>query len=271
MGAGPGADALQMTTLAAHGAAGSGDARPVAGGPEQSDGAPGGPSTVVAAGDQPSRSLPLVALVLGIAGVALGLTAIWFFAAIPTGAAAVVVGGISLVRLQGVVDPRARGRAVIGTVLGAVAVLLGVMGAIFLPQAMDRMDRFLDSVQADVNDDVALINSGLQRDVDQLDRTLTRDLKRFEAENRRDLRQLEDRSTRALEELEQKLGADVAGLSRAARQDLTQLEQRLRTDVHALDAALRGTESSLRADLASLTARVERLERDLAAAGDGGG
>jgi hypothetical protein len=225
----------------------------------------------VDAGQQPVRSLPLVALVLGIAGVALGLTAIWFFAAIPTGVAAVVVGALALLRLRGQVDPRARSRAVIGTVLGAIAILLGIMGAIYLPQVMDRMDRFLDSVQADVNDDVALINSGLQRDVDQLDRTLTRDLRRFEDQNRRDLDQLEERSTRALEELEQRLGADVGELSSAAHQDLTELEQRLRADLATLDAALRGTESSLRADLASLTARVERLERDLAAAATGDG
>ena len=37
-------------------------------------------------------ALPLVALVLGISGVVLGVTVIWFFAAIPVGIVSVVTG-----------------------------------------------------------------------------------------------------------------------------------------------------------------------------------
>ncbi len=46
------------------------------------------------------------------------------------------------------------------TALGCVAILLGVTGAIFLPRVMDRADRFLGTIQQDVNTDVG---TGQQR------------------------------------------------------------------------------------------------------------
>ena len=110
------------------------------------------------------------------AGVVLGVTVIWFFAAIPIGVAAVVVGIVARRRVASYHDPRAASRATIATALGCVAILLGVTGAIFLPRVMDRADRFLASIQQDVNDDVGLVNDGLSPDVNRLDRTLTRDL-----------------------------------------------------------------------------------------------
>ena len=142
--------------------------------------------------------LPLVALVLGIAGVVLGVTVVWFFAAIPIGIVAVVIGVVARRRVAAYHDHRAASRATIGTALGCVAILLGVTGAIFLPRVMDRADRFLSSIQQDVNDDVEMVNRGLSQDVDRLDRTLTRDLRRFEAENHRDLPELEDRTAATL-------------------------------------------------------------------------
>ena len=99
-------------------------------------------------------------------------------------------------------DPRARSRAVIGAVLGLVAILLGISGAIYLPRVMDRADRFIGSVQDDVNKNVALVNNGTQRDVDRLDRTLTRDLLRFENQNKSDVTGFEQRTSAALTKLE---------------------------------------------------------------------
>ena len=157
---------------------------------------------------------------LGAAGVVLGVTVIWFFAAIPIGVAAVVIGIVARRRVASYHDPRAASRATIATALGCVAILLGVTGAIFLPRVMDRADRFLGSIQQDVNDDVGLVNDGLSADVNRLDRTLTRDLQRFERDNHRDLRELEDRTAATLKALEDRMKGDLDAASAAARRDL---------------------------------------------------
>src|SRR5437870_1827680 len=93
------------------------------------------------------HALPLVALVLGIAGVVLGVTVVWFFAAIPVGIVSIATGLLARRRVATYADARAASRATIGTALGCIAVLLGVTGAFFLPRVIDRGDRFLGSVQ----------------------------------------------------------------------------------------------------------------------------
>ena len=165
--------------------------------------------------------LPLVALVLGVAGVGLGVTVIWFFAAIPIGIASVAVGVIARRRVVPYRDPRAASRATIGTALGCVAILLGVTGAYFLPRVMDRTDRFVGSVQDNVNGNVDLVNNGLSRDVNKLDRTLSHDLHRFELQNRDDLTGLENRTALTMKALEDRLNGDVDLSSVAAKRDLT--------------------------------------------------
>jgi hypothetical protein len=207
-------------------------------------------------------SLPFVALVLGIAGVALGLTVIWFFAAIPIGIVSIAVGILAR-RGAEAEDARARTRATVGAALGCVALLLGVSGAFFLPRVVDRWDRFLGSIQQDVNDDVGLVNSGLRGDVDRLDETLTRDLRRFEAQNRADLEQLERRSAATLAALEARLDADVASGSEAARRDLDQLEEQLTEDLRALEKSLRAADATLYGTIGELDARITAIEKKL--------
>jgi hypothetical protein len=208
-------------------------------------------------------SLPLVALVLGIAGVALGLTVIWFFAAIPVGIVSIVIGLVARRRLAELDDPRAPSRATIGTALGFVAVLLGVSGAIFLPRAIHRADSFFGGIQDDVNTNVGLVNHGLSRDVDRLDRTLTRDLRRFEAQNRSDLDDLERRTNSALAALETRLNTDVAEGSKAAKQDLDDLEGRLTKDLRALESSMRTSDEALYATIGRLDARITAIEKQL--------
>jgi hypothetical protein len=208
-------------------------------------------------------SLPLVALVLGIAGVVLGITVIWFFAAIPVGIVSVAVGLFTRARIASYDDARAAPRATIGTALGCVAILLGVTGAYFLPRAIDRADRFLGTVQQDVNEDVDEVNGGLSRDVNRLDRTLSRDLRRFEAQNRRDLNDLEQRSTAALTALEVRLNGDVAAGSAALRRDLTQLEVQLQQDLAAIEAAMRKSDDTLHDTVGGLEARITKIEQKL--------
>jgi hypothetical protein len=208
-------------------------------------------------------SLPLVALVLGIAGVALGLTVIWFFAAIPIGIVTVAIAIAARRHASSYTDARAMPRATVGMALGCVALMLGVSGAIFLPRVIDRWDRFLGSVQQDVNDDVGLVNRGLSRDVSELDRTLTRDLRRFEAQNRADLEQLERRSAATLAALEARLSADVATSSADARRDLQQLETKLTADMRELETSLRAADSTLYGTIGRLDARITAIEKKL--------
>ena len=141
-----------------------------------------------------TSTLPLVTLVLGIAGVALGVVVIWYIAAIALGLGAVVVGIVALRRTRADADPKERSRATIGTMLGAIAILLGVCAAILLPHAVDRVDHFFATMQHDVNQNVDTVSRGLRSDVNSLDRSTARDLHRLERQNRGDLDQLERRS-----------------------------------------------------------------------------
>ncbi len=158
---------------------------------------------------QAHAALPLVALVLGISGVVLGVTVIWFFAAIPVGRRQPHRGPDRATAGCDLRRPAAASRATIGTALGCVAILLGVTGAYFLPRLIDRGDRFLGGVQENVNKNVGLVNGGLSRDVNRLDRTLSRDLDRFELQNRTDLTALENRTALTLKALEDRLNGDV--------------------------------------------------------------
>lgn len=230
-------------------------------------GAPEEPEAPVAESESsPSAShapLPQVALVLGIAGVVLGVTVFWFFAAIPVGLVTILVGLIARGRMHTYEDPRASSRATIGISLGCVAILLGVMGAYFLPRIMDRADRFLGGIQRDVNQNVNQVNNGLTRDVDRLDRTLSRDLDKFERDNHRDLTDLENRTAVTMKALEDRLHNDVDDSRSAAKRDLATLESSLRADLHTAQEDLRTVDSSLREIVAALEARVARIEKKL--------
>ena len=112
------------------------------------------PADHVAVAEFRHATLPLVALVLGIAAITLGVTVVWNFAAVPVGLAAAIVGIMGLRRAHHYDDPRARGRATIGAVLGLVAIVLGVSAAYFLPRVVDRVDAFFTDMQDDVNEAV---------------------------------------------------------------------------------------------------------------------
>jgi hypothetical protein len=229
---------------------------PAAGGPDA-------PETDDAPFENIHAALPLVSLVLGIAGVVLGITVIWFFAAIPVGVVSVATGVWARGRLETSEDPRASYRATIGTALGCVAILLGVAGAFFLPRIMDRADRFLSSVQQDVNTDVGTVNGGLTRDVDRLDRTLTRDLRRFEEQNRTDLNSLESRTNASLKALEARSRSDIDVATVAEKRDLATLEAALRTDLRATEKEMHDSDSTLRDLVKALEDRVTALEKKL--------
>jgi hypothetical protein len=208
-------------------------------------------------------ALPLVALVLGISGVALGVTVIWFFAAIPVGIVSLIAGVIARQRLHTYNDPRAASRATIGTALGCVAILLGVTGAYFLPRIIDRGDRFLGGVQENVNKNVDLVNGGLSRDVNRLDLTLSRDLDRFELQNRTDLTALENRTALTLKALEDRLNSTVDATRVSAKSDLAALDTSLRAALAALEKSSRDSDAALHDTVGGLDRRITKIEEKL--------
>jgi hypothetical protein len=208
-------------------------------------------------------SLPMVALVLGIAGVVLGVTVIWFFAAIPVGIVSVATGIVARRRVATAHDERAASRATIGTALGCVAILLGITGAYFLPRVIDRGDRFLGSVQHNVNRNVDLVNGGLSRDVNRLDLTLSRDLDRFERQNRQDLTALENRTALTLRALEERLNTAVDATRESAKSDLTALDRSLRAALAALERSTHDEDAALHSTVGGLDQRITRIEQKL--------
>jgi hypothetical protein len=222
-----------------------------------------------AAADGPARapsatgegaSLALVALVLGIAGTVLGVTVVWFFAAIPLGVAAMTTGWLA--RRRPLTDHH-RTRAVLGAVLGLVALLLGVLGAIFLPPILHRADLALSNAETDLTSNIDQVDSSLSRDVDRLDTTVSRDLRRLERRNRDDLLQFEAATGATLDRLEARIGATEKNFSAQEKADLARLEQQLRADLATLEQSLRGADTDLYGQVAALEARVRALEARL--------
>jgi hypothetical protein len=207
-----------------------------------------------------AASLALVALVLGIAGTVLGVTVVWFFAAIPLGLAACVTGWLALRRPQ---TEHHRTRAVLGLVLGLVALLLGVLGAIVVPPLLERADTALSNAETDVNANIRQVDSSVSSDVDRLDRTMSRDLDRLERKNKDDLLQFEAATGDTLTRLEQRIAATEKNLTAQEKADLTRLEQQLRADLAALEVSLRGTDATVQSDLARLEERVRVIEQQL--------
>ncbi len=117
-------------------------------------------------------SLPLVALVLGIAGVVLGVTVIWFFAAIPVGIVSVATGIVARRRVATPHDERAASRATIGTALGCVAILLGITGAYFLQRVVDRALAALDRSTHDEDATLHSTIGGLDERITRIEQKL---------------------------------------------------------------------------------------------------
>jgi hypothetical protein len=210
-----------------------------------------------------ATTLPLVTLVLGIAGASLGVVVIWYLAAFVVGLCAVAVGIVALRRARADTDPRAQSRATIGTMLGAIAIVLGVSAALLLPHAVNRVDDFFASLRNEVNHNVNSVNRGLRSDVNRLDRSTARDLRRVERQNRSDLDQLERRSNESLANLSGRLAEVETKLTDAERRDLARLEQSLREDIRNLDAALRSSSDGLGQRVAKLEQEMADLQRAL--------
>jgi hypothetical protein len=204
-------------------------------------------------------NLSLFALALGLAGTVLGVTVVWFFAAIPLGVAAVVTGCLALKRPQ---IGNHRSRAVLGTVLGVVAMLLGVLSAILLPLVLHRADVALTGARDDITAQIDRVDSSLTGDVDRLDGTISRELRQLERQNHRELTQFERTSAAGLRRLERRLEAAERHLS-AQSADFARLERQLRVELAALATSMKGADVTAQANIDAITARLLALEDQL--------
>jgi hypothetical protein len=98
----------------------------------------------------PRNGFGTTALVLGIVGAALGLVPLLGLIAIVLGLLALVFGllGWSNTHRQLATN---KGMAVSGTILGAVALALGIWGMVIVSQAVDDLDRDLDELERELS------------------------------------------------------------------------------------------------------------------------
>jgi hypothetical protein len=102
------------------------------------------PSVVQPTTEEPARGLAIAALVCGIVGVVVGLIPILFVATLALGLVALVLGGIAwTIRRRAHVK---RGVAIAGTILGVLALTLGIVGVVIVNNAFNDLGNDLDQI-----------------------------------------------------------------------------------------------------------------------------
>jgi hypothetical protein len=117
----------------------------------------------------PGNGMAVAALVCGIVGAVFGLIPLTFFIALALGLVAVVLGPIAWNRANKVPAAGKKGLAIAGTILGVVALGVGIVGAVIVDDTVDEIDRELDDASEE-----------LDRELDQLDEELEQDLDEFD-------------------------------------------------------------------------------------------
>lgn len=100
--------------------------------------------------NQPRNGFGITALVLGIVGVGFGLIPILFFLAIILGVLALVFGVLGWSRAtKGVATNKTM--SIISSVLGVVAIALGIWGAVIVNQAAEELKDNLQQIEQQVD------------------------------------------------------------------------------------------------------------------------
>lgn len=229
---------------------------------------------------EPATSLAVASLVLGACAVALGVTLVWCFLALPLALGAIGCAIAERRRSRRRTGTTAGGIVTAGLVLGCIAVPLSFGGLVVIPQLRGAVHETIDLTQDDVSDDLTSIERSFNSSVDDLDRTLSDnvdqstasladDFDGLERSSREELRSVEDRLSAIISELERTTSTDLDRLETAADTDLTTLESSLRDDVTVLSRRVEEVESRLAAEQGALEARIRALEGGAAAAAGG--
>jgi hypothetical protein len=95
----------------------------------------------------PSKGLGIAALVVGIVSAVFGLVPLLALFALAGGIVALVLGLVAARNQKRAGAPRGMARA--GWILGAVAVVLGVIGFAIVNQAVDNLESDLNEIEAE--------------------------------------------------------------------------------------------------------------------------
>lgn len=110
---------------------------------------------------QVGNGMAVAALVCGIVGAVLGLIPFTFFLALILGVCAVVFGPLGWNRANKQPAAGRKGLAIAGTVLGIVAILLGIVGAAIVDDTVDDVNQDIEEATESIDDDL--------QDLDELD------------------------------------------------------------------------------------------------------
>jgi hypothetical protein len=92
----------------------------------------------------------VTALVCGIVGAVFGMIPLLFFLAFPLGLLALVFGVLAW-RSARMPGGTRKGMAIAGTVLGCLALALGIAGAVIVDDAVSDLDRDLNQIQMELD------------------------------------------------------------------------------------------------------------------------
>lgn len=235
----------------------------------------------VSAGRRPSP-LSVTAITLAGTGTVLGITLLWAFVALPVSLAGVVCAFVARRRVKSLGLPTHPVDTVAMT-LGMVAVVLSLSSLLAVPLLRGQLADVNDGVQ----DDLRSVEHSFRGSIDALDRTMTRNVDHSARALRRDFASLEKNSKEELSQVESQLHSlvqqlqtdvskDLERLTNSSRSELAELERSLREDdrlyvgqLRSLEQTVRTEASRLQAQINTLQAEIDRIEKELENLGAG--
>lgn len=100
---------------------------------------------------QAGNGFAVTALVLGVIGAIVGLVPIFFIGAWLLGSLALIFGFIGRSRAKREPNAGRGGMAVAGIILGAIAIVLGIVGVNTVDKAVDQLDRDLREIERELD------------------------------------------------------------------------------------------------------------------------
>ena len=107
----------------------------------------------------PTNGMAVAALVLGIVGAVFGLLPLTFWIAIPCGILALIFGIVSWRKANKGFGRK--GMAIAGTILGAIAIVLGVAGIFIIDDAVDDVDDSFQELEEELDQELEDLEESL--------------------------------------------------------------------------------------------------------------
>jgi len=130
------------------------------------------------------NGLAVAALVLGIIGLVFGFIPLFFWIALPLGVVGLILGIPAILRANK--GSGGKIMAVVGTVLSAGAIALGVWGAVIVGEAVDEINEVGRELDRDIQKASDDFDRSMQKSSDDFDREMQRfdeEMERIQREN----------------------------------------------------------------------------------------